>query len=120
MSHVQQVKAQRTSGKTVAAIETNSVTAGRAVDLNLSSVGRKALRGIFGRDAALEGEAAGRDVVLRETELLERCTSRDLDLRSDDVDARNFFRDGMFDLDTGVDFCMDISIFVLPEGFVLT
>ena len=92
------------SGETVTTVETDSVTTRRAVDLDLSGIRREALGGVFCGNSALEGEAAGRDVVLRETELLERGSSRDLDLRSDDVDARNFFRDGVLDLDARIDF----------------
>jgi hypothetical protein len=95
--------------KTVTTIETDSVTTSRAVDLNLTSVGRKALSGVLSRDAALEGEAAGRDVVLSETELLERCACCDLNLRSDDVDAGDLLGDRVLDLDAGVDFYRDIS-----------
>ena len=98
-----EVKVQLTSSETVTTIETDSVTTRRAVDLDLSGIRREALRGVFRGDSALECKAAGRDMVLRETELLERGSSRDLDLRSDDVDARDFLGNGVLDLDARID-----------------
>ena len=69
-----------------------------AVDLNLSGVGREAIGRILGGDTALEGEATGGDVVLCEAELLERGAGSNLDLSGNNVDAGNFFGDGMLDL----------------------
>ena len=43
-------------------------------------------------------------MVLSQTELLERCTSGDLDLSCDNIDTSNLLGDGVFDLDTRVDF----------------
>jgi len=56
------------------------------------------LRRVFGGDSALEGEAADRDPVLREAELLQRRTGGDLDLGSNDVDAGDLLGDGVLDL----------------------
>jgi hypothetical protein len=75
-----------------------AVTTRRTVHLNLASIRSKALRGVLGRDTALEGEASCRDVVLGKTELLERGASSDLDLGGDDIDAGDFFGDGVLDL----------------------
>jgi hypothetical protein len=46
----------------------------------------------------LEGKASRGDVILGQTELLKRCTSGDLDLCGDNIDARNLLGDGMLDL----------------------
>jgi hypothetical protein len=100
------------ASKTVTTIETDSIATSGAVDLNLSGVRCKALRWILCRDAALEGEAASRDVILGETELFERCTRCDLDLGSDDIDAGHFLRNGMFDLNAGVDLYNNVSIWI--------
>ena len=43
-------------------------------------------------------------MVLGETELLERCTSGNLNLSCDNVDTRDFLGDRVLDLDTRIDF----------------
>ena len=72
-----------------ARIETDTITARTAVDLNLSRVRLEVLRRILGGDTALNGEAALGDGVLGQTELREGRASSDLNLRGDDVDASN-------------------------------
>ena len=52
---------------------------------------------------ALHGNTTGDNVLLVETNLLERGTTGDEECRLHNVNSRNFFRDGMFDLDTRVD-----------------
>ena len=103
------------TGKTVASVKSHSITTclivsdgqlsgglgtltSTAVDLDLSRVGREAIGRILGGDTALEGKAAGGDVILCEAELLERGSGGNLDLSGNDVDAGNFFGDGMLDL----------------------
>ena len=85
-------------------IETNTVAASGTVDLNLTSIRSECLGRVFCGDAALEGEAARRDVVLSQAKLLERCTSGDLDLSCNDVDTSDLLGDCVLDLDTRVDF----------------
>jgi hypothetical protein len=46
----------------------------------------------------LDSKAASRDAVLCEAKLLEGSTSCNLDLCCDDIDTRDLFRDGVFDL----------------------
>lgn len=70
-----------------ARVETDTVTTGRAVHLDLARVRLEACSGVFSGDTALNGEAAAVDVLLGETELLEGDTGGDLDLRGDNVDA---------------------------------
>jgi hypothetical protein len=82
----------------ITAVKTHSVTACRAVDLNLSSIGGEAVGGIFGGDTALERKTTDGDVVLCQSELLERGASGDLDLRSNNIDTRDLFGDRMLDL----------------------
>jgi hypothetical protein len=91
------------ASKAVTTIKTNSVTTSRAVDLDLSSIGCEALSGVFCGDSALEGKASGRDVILSQAKLLERCTSCDLNLRRNNVDTGDLLGDGVLDLNTGVD-----------------
>jgi hypothetical protein len=89
------------TGKTIATVQTDSVTASGTVHLDFASVWGEAIRWVLSCDTALEGETARRDVVLGQSELLERRTGGDLDLGSDNVDAGNFFGDGMLDLTIG-------------------
>ena len=90
------------SGETVTTIETDSVTTGRAVHLDLSGIRREALSGVFCGDSALEGKASCGDVVLGQAKLLERCTCCDLNLCRNNVDTGDLLGDGVLDLDTGV------------------
>lgn len=84
--------------KSVSAVESDTVTASRAINLDLASVRLEALGGVLGGDSALEGETTDRDPVLCEAELFERGTSSDLNLRGDNVDAGNLLGDGVLDL----------------------
>jgi hypothetical protein len=86
------------AGKPVASVETDSIASCRSVDFNLSSVRREATGRVFGGDTALEGKAAGCNMVLCQAKLLERSTGSNLDLRCDNVDACNLLGDGMLNL----------------------
>lgn len=92
------------SGKTVTTIETDSVATSRAVDLDLSSIGCKALGGVFCGDSALEGKASCGDVVLSQAKLFKRCTCCDLNLCRNNVDTGDLLGDGVLDLDTRINF----------------
>ena len=76
-----------------ARIETDTITARAAVDLNLARVRLEVLRRVLSGDTALDGEAALGDGVLGQTELREGRASSDLNLRGDDVDASNLLCD---------------------------
>lgn len=82
---------------------------------NLARVWLEALGWVLGRDAALDGKAAGRDAVLGEAKLLEGGASRDLDLRRDNVDAGDLLGDGVLDLDTGVDLDEIVAVLLIDE-----
>lgn len=63
--------------------------------------------GVFGGDAALEGEAVDLDFVLGweiDLRAVQGVAHGDLDLSADDVDAGDHFCDGVLDLDAGIDF----------------
>lgn len=77
------------ASETGACIETNTVTTRAAVHFNLSSIWLEAGSGVFGRDTALNGKATLGDGLLSETELRERCTCSNLNLRRNNVDARD-------------------------------
>jgi hypothetical protein len=57
------------AGETRTRVEADAVPARRAVHLDLARVGLEPLRGVFGRDAALDRVPALRDRVLRQPEL---------------------------------------------------
>ncbi|KMU86024.1 hypothetical protein CIHG_03555 [Coccidioides immitis H538.4] len=103
------------AGEAVSAVETDAVAAGGAVDLDLAGVGLEALCGIFGGDAALDGEASGGDAVLGEAELLEGGAGGDLDLGGDDVDAGDLLGDGVLDLDAGFDLDEVVAVELVDE-----
>lgn len=101
-------------------VESNTIAAGTAINLDLSCVRLEVCSSVFGSDTALNCKAALCDRFLRQTELRERCTSCDLYLGSDDVESRDFLCrriskrmplvygkkvacDGMFDLDARID-----------------
>ena len=71
-------------------IKANTVTARAAIYFDLTSVGLEVLGCVFRCDTALNSIAALRDCFLGETELRECRACCDLNLRGDDVDARDF------------------------------
>lgn len=73
-----------------AGIQTDTVTTGAAVHLDLASIRLEVLRGVLSRDTALNGESTLRDCLLREAQLWERRASSNLDLSSDNIDTRDF------------------------------
>lgn len=66
------------AGETRTRVEADAVPARRAVHLDLARVGLEPLRGVFGRDAALDRVPALRDRVLRQSELGKARAGRDL------------------------------------------
>lgn len=86
------------TGKPVAGIKANSVSACRAVHLDLARVRGEALGGIFSGDSALDSKASDGDALLRKTELLQSCASGNLNLRGYDINTGDFFCDRVLDL----------------------
>ncbi len=103
------------TGKTVATVETNTGTAGSSVDLNLAGIGLKLLGRVFGGDTALNSETTSRDAVLGQAELSKGSASSDLDLSGNDVDAGNFFGNGVLDLDSGVDLNEVVAVLLVDK-----
>lgn len=75
------------TGEAAGRVESNSVAAGRSVDLDLSSVGLEAVGGVLGGDSALDRETSLGDGVLGQTEGREGGSGGNLDLSGDDVDT---------------------------------
>ena len=76
-----------------------------AVHLNLTKVGRKVHGWIFSGDSALHGETLENDVVLRlDANVGQALPVGDENLRLHQVDTSHFFGDGVFNLDTRVNF----------------
>lgn len=101
-------------------VESNTITAGTAINLDLSCVRLEVCSSVFGSDTALNRKAALCDRVLRQTKLRKSCTSCDLNLGGDYVKSRDFLYygiskrvqlvsgkefacDSMFDLDARID-----------------
>jgi hypothetical protein len=120
--------------KTGTGVESDTITTGTAIDLDLSCVWLEVCSSIFGSDATLNCEPAPGDRVLRQTELRKSCTSCDLDLGGDDVKSGNFlcYRigkriysvygkevacDGMFDLDARIDLDKVMSSLLINQEF---
>lgn len=76
----------------------HAVSACGTVHFDLSSVGREAVGRVLSCDTALECEAAGRDVILGQTELLKGSTGRNLNLGCDNIDTSDLLGDGVLDL----------------------
>ena len=86
-------------------VEADSETGGGAVVEDAAVVRGEIFLRILGGDAALDREAVARDLVLRwqgDFLIEKRVALRDEDLRADEVDARDTFRDGVLDLDARV------------------
>lgn len=88
----------------------HTITTSRAVDLDLSSVWREVLCGIFRGDTALEGKASRGDVILGQTKLFQGSTGSDLNLCSYNIDTCDFFCDGVLDLAIGCQQTMSHSV----------
>lgn len=96
-------------------IKSNTISTRTAIYFDLASVWAKAIGGVFGGDTALNSETACRDAVLGEAELLERGTSCNLNLCCDNVDAGDFFGDGVLDLNTGVDLDEVVAVLLIDQ-----
>jgi hypothetical protein len=105
------------SSKTVATVQPNSIATSGAIDLDLSSVWGKAIGRIFCGDTTLNGKSASGDAVLSQPQLFQRGTCCDLDLCSYDINARDFFGNGMFDLNSRVDFDEIVAILLVNQEF---
>lgn len=92
-----------------------SITTSRTVDFNFASVRGEALGGILGCYAALEGKATGADMILRESQLFQRSTSRDLNLSGHNIDASNLLGDGVLYLNTGVNLNEVIPVLLVDQ-----
>ena len=85
-----------------AAVQAHAGTAGGAVGGDDAGVRAERVRGVLGRDAALEGRTLDADHVLRDAQLVERLPGGDQQLRLHEVDVRDLLGHGVLDLDAGV------------------
>jgi len=92
------MRRNNSSGKPISTIETDTVSARRAVDLNLACIWLETLGRILGGDTALDSKTTSGDAVLGKTKLCKGRTSCDLDLGCDDIDAGNFLGNCVLDL----------------------
>ena len=74
---------------------------GAVIHFNAAGAGAKIVEGIFGIDAAFDGVAFELNVALGHAQ---RLTHRDHDLLPHQIDAGDFFRDRVLDLDALVHF----------------
>ena len=84
-----------------AAIEAHAMPPGRAVGRDPARVRPEALRGVFGRDPALQGGPGQHDPPLGDAEVGQGGAGGDLQLGLHEVDGRDLFGDGVLDLDRG-------------------
>jgi hypothetical protein len=77
---------------------TYTIASGTTVHFNLPCVGREAVGRIFCRDTALEGKAAGGDVILGQAKLLERGTRCNLNLCGNEINTGDLLRNSVLDL----------------------
>ena len=95
------------AGIGIAAVEADAEAAAAAVYHDLARIRHEVVHRVFCRDTALDGIAQAADVVLgfdADFIAVQGIAFSDFDLGLYDVDARNHFRDGMFDLYARVDF----------------
>ena len=94
------------AGEGGAGVETHAHAAGGAVVRDAAIVGDEVVGGVFSGDAALDGEAVRFDVRLAvdaNFRIAQLDALRNQELRADDIEARDFFRDRVLDLDARVD-----------------
>ena len=95
------------AGVGIAAVEADAKAAAAAVYHDLARIRHEVVHRVFRRDTALDGVAQAADVVLgldADFVAVEGVAFGDFDLGLDDVNARDHFRNGMFDLYARVDF----------------
>ena len=78
------------SSKARRSIQADTVSAGRSVHFNLTCIRLEALSRVLRSDTTLDRESALCNGFLRQAKLRKGCTSRNLNLRSNDIDAGNF------------------------------
>ncbi|KAH3663370.1 hypothetical protein OGAPHI_005360 [Ogataea philodendri] len=103
------------TGKTVTTVQSHTVTTRRSVNLDLTSVWLEVLGWVFGSDSALDCKTSGGDLVLQQTKLLQRSTSSNLDLSSNNVNTSDFLSDCVFDLDSWVDLNEIVSVLCINQ-----
>lgn len=79
-------------------VETHASPRRQATGPDGAGVGAEPLRGHLRVDPALDGESTALNLVLGQTDVFERGAAGDVQLRDDEVDSSDFFRDGMLDL----------------------
>ena len=84
-------------------VHTDATASRVTVDGDGTSVGGKVLLGILGGNTALNGNTTGANVLLDQTNLVEGGAGSNAKLGLDNVHAGDLLRDGVLDLDTGVD-----------------
>ena len=101
-------RADDRAGEGGAGVEANAHAACGAVMDDAPIIGNEAVGGVFGGDAALKCEADDDDVGLASPRPISGSASfepcGDEDLCFDDIDAGDFFGDGVFDLNPWIDF----------------
>mmetsp|Transcript_20220 Transcript_20220/g.42352 ORF Transcript_20220/g.42352 Transcript_20220/m.42352 type:complete len:275 (-) Transcript_20220:965-1789(-) len=85
-------------------VHTDTLSSRMTVQGQGSGIGGKITFRVFRRDTALNGHSPRMNVFLHQSSFFQRGTRRNLDLRLDQIHTRHFFRDGMFDLNTRIDF----------------
>ncbi|KAI6766709.1 hypothetical protein HG531_011931 [Fusarium graminearum] len=103
------------TSETVTGIQTDTVTARRSVDLDLSSVRLETLGRILSCDTALDGKATSRDAILSKTELVQSSTSSNLNLGGNDIDSGNLLSDRVLDLNTRVDLNKVVTVLLVNQ-----
>jgi len=103
------------TGESIATVEANTITTSGSIYFNLTGIRLEAPGGILSRDPTLDCKTAGRDAVLSKTKLLQRCTSSNLNLCSNNINTCDLFRDGVLDLNSGVDLNKVVSVLLIDQ-----
>ena len=105
------------TGVTATFVETDTKAGGIAVGNDGSIIGFEAIGGIFGGDTALDGVAFATNIFLfinTNGGVGQGDALRYLNLGTNNIDACNFFGDGMFHLNAWIDFDEE-NIFVFID-----
>lgn len=103
--------------KVVIIIEMDIIIVGGMVDFDFVGIRLELFGRIFSCNMVLDGKVLGGDVVLSEVELFKGGICCNLDLCSDNIDVSDFFSDGVFDLDMGVDFDEVVLVLLIDKEF---
>lgn len=87
----------------------------RSVNFDTTRIRLEMTVWVFSSDTTLNRKSTRFNLGLHESKFRERCTECNTDLSRNNIDSSDFLSNGMFDLDTRIDFDKVVSILLIHE-----